>query len=132
MRWQFRGGIEEKDRKAFLFTNVVDATGRRYDMPVVVGASRKSFIGKIDDSEVAQRYLWGVEMTAEIEARAAALSPRIDLDYEMECRCGARNCRGVINGKDWMKPELQEKYKGWFCWFLQRKIDALPSSRRPA
>jgi len=23
-----------------------------------------------------------------------------------------------------MKPELREKYKGWFCWFLQRKIDA--------
>jgi hypothetical protein len=24
-----------------------------------------------------------------------------------------------------MKQELQEKYKGWFCWFLQRKMDAL-------
>jgi len=24
VRWQFRGGIEEKDRKAFLFTNVTD------------------------------------------------------------------------------------------------------------
>jgi len=23
-----------------------------------------------------------------------------------------------------MKPELQAKYRGWFCWFLQRKIDA--------
>jgi len=38
VRWQFRGGIAEPDRKAFLFTNVVDAKGRRYDMPVVVGA----------------------------------------------------------------------------------------------
>ncbi len=37
VRWQFRGGIEEKDRKAFLFRNVVDAKGRRYDIPVVVG-----------------------------------------------------------------------------------------------
>jgi hypothetical protein len=26
-----------------------------------------------------------------------------------------------------MRPELQEKYRGWFCWFLQRKIDAGPS-----
>ena len=25
--------------------------------------------------------------------------------------------------------ELQEKYKGWFCWFLQRKIDALASHK---
>src|SRR6266850_3617842 len=38
VRWQFRGGIEERDRKAFLFTNVTDSKGRKYDMPVVVGA----------------------------------------------------------------------------------------------
>jgi UbiD family decarboxylase len=38
VRWQFRGGILEKDRKAFLFTNVVDSKGRRYDTPVVIGA----------------------------------------------------------------------------------------------
>lgn len=38
VRWQFCGGIEERDRKAFLFTNVTDSKGRKYDMPVVVGA----------------------------------------------------------------------------------------------
>ena len=38
VRWQFRGGIEEPDRKAFLFTNVTDGKGRKYDIPVVVGA----------------------------------------------------------------------------------------------
>jgi 4-hydroxy-3-polyprenylbenzoate decarboxylase len=38
VRWQFRGGIEERDRKAFLFTNVTDSKGRKYDIPVVVGA----------------------------------------------------------------------------------------------
>ena len=38
MRWQFRGGLEEAERKAFLFTNVTDARGRSFDMPVVVGA----------------------------------------------------------------------------------------------
>src|SRR5580765_7878443 len=37
VRWQFRGGIAERDRKAFLFTNVVDAKGRKYDIPVLVG-----------------------------------------------------------------------------------------------
>lgn len=37
VRWQFRGGIEEKDRKAFLFTNVTDSKGRHYDIPVLVG-----------------------------------------------------------------------------------------------
>jgi len=38
VRCQFVGGIPENDRRAFLFTNVIDSTGRRYDMPVVVGA----------------------------------------------------------------------------------------------
>ena len=52
-----------------------------------------------------------------------------DLDYVMECKCGSPNCRGTITGKDWMKKELQEKYRGWFCWFIQRKIDALWSNK---
>ena len=37
VRWQFRGGLKEEDRKAFLFTNVVDSAGRRFDIPVAVG-----------------------------------------------------------------------------------------------
>jgi UbiD family decarboxylase len=38
VRLQFIGGIPEAERRAFVFTNVVDASGKRYDMPVVVGA----------------------------------------------------------------------------------------------
>ena len=38
VRWQYVGGIEESDRKALLFTNVVDGRGRKYAFPVVVGA----------------------------------------------------------------------------------------------
>src|SRR5258707_12405151 len=37
VRLQFIGGIPEAERRAFLFTNVVDGSGRRYDIPVVVG-----------------------------------------------------------------------------------------------
>jgi len=50
-----------------------------------------------------------------------------DGDYEMACRCGSPRCRGTITGKDWMKPELQARYRGWFCWFLERKIAATDS-----
>ncbi|HMF21940.1 MAG TPA: UbiD family decarboxylase [Pseudolabrys sp.] len=38
VRWQFVGGMDEAERKAFLFTNVTDGEGRKYDIPVVVGA----------------------------------------------------------------------------------------------
>ena len=36
VRWQFRGGIAPEDRKAFLFTNLTDSKGRKYDIPVIV------------------------------------------------------------------------------------------------
>ncbi len=36
VRLQYRGSVPEERRKAFLFTNVVDGTGRRYDNPVLV------------------------------------------------------------------------------------------------
>ena len=52
-----------------------------------------------------------------------------DLDYTMQCHCGAPSCRGTVTGKDWMLPLLQEKYRGWFCWFLQLKIDQLSGER---
>jgi len=38
VRWQFQGGLPESERSAFLFTNVTDGAGRKYDIPVAVGA----------------------------------------------------------------------------------------------
>jgi SET domain-containing protein len=38
------------------------------------------------------------------------------------CLCGSKNCRGKFNGKDWKRPELQEKYKGQFLPYMERKI----------
>src|SRR2546422_2319417 len=35
VRWQFVGGMDEAERKAFLFTNIIDGRGRKYDIPVV-------------------------------------------------------------------------------------------------
>jgi UbiD family decarboxylase len=42
VRWQFVGGVPEEKRRAFVFTNVTDAKGRKYDIPVVVGALASS------------------------------------------------------------------------------------------
>ncbi len=73
VRWQFRGGIEEKDRKAFLFTNVTDSKGRRYDIPVLVGglaANREIYrIGiSCPFDEIERRW---------VKAVAAPIPPRI-------------------------------------------------------
>ena len=73
VRWQFVGGIDEAARKAFLFTNVTDGRGRKYSMPVVVGAI------------AASREIYSVGMAAplgEIQARwdralAHPIAPRV-------------------------------------------------------
>src|ERR1700693_495425 len=38
VRWQFQGGLGEDQRRALLFNHAVASAGRRYDMPVAVGA----------------------------------------------------------------------------------------------
>ena len=45
-----------------------------------------------------------------------------DEDYEMECNCGAVLCRRTITGRDWMKTDLQQRYDGFFSWFIQRRF----------
>jgi UbiD family decarboxylase len=55
VRWQFVGGMDEAERKAFLFTNITDGRGRRYDIPVVVGAI------------AANRAIYSVGMGAPVE-----------------------------------------------------------------
>jgi hypothetical protein len=40
----------------------------------------------------------------------------------MPCQCGTALCRGVITGHDWRQPDLQRKYRGYFSWYLQRRI----------
>ncbi|MBI4322438.1 MAG: UbiD family decarboxylase [Chloroflexi bacterium] len=41
VRWQFRG-LPDDDRKAFLFDDVIDVKGRRYDIPVLVASHAAS------------------------------------------------------------------------------------------
>jgi len=46
-----------------------------------------------------------------------------DDTYELHCHCEARDCRGIVTGQDWRRKDLQEKYRGYMAWYLQRKID---------
>ena len=47
-----------------------------------------------------------------------------DDDYSVECNCGAANCRKVLTGKDWQRPDLQKKYAGYFSAYLKKKIES--------
>lgn len=48
-----------------------------------------------------------------------------DDNYELECRCQTGNCRKVITGHDWRRKDLQEKYRGYFSSYLQKRISEL-------
>lgn len=69
-----------------------------------------------------------------VAMRDIARGEEICMDYamcdampydEFECHCGASTCRGQVTGSDWARPELWERYAGYFSPYLQRRIDAL-------
>jgi hypothetical protein len=49
-----------------------------------------------------------------------------DFDGSMVCHCGRLRCRGQIDGRDWRRNDLQERYRGYFSWYLARRIRELP------
>ena len=42
---------------------------------------------------------------------------------EMECLCGANDCRHIVTGEDWKHKDIQEKYKGHFSTYVQELIE---------
>ena len=46
-----------------------------------------------------------------------------DYDYSFKCGCGAKGCRRQITTNDWRDRALRRKYKGYFSWYVQTKID---------
>lgn len=69
-----------------------------------------------------------------VAMRPIAAGEEITFDYamsdsssfdEFECACGAPTCRGRVSGNDWQRPELWERYDGYFSAYLQRKIKSM-------
>ena len=47
-----------------------------------------------------------------------------------ECMCKAAACRGRVTGRDWLLPELQEKYSGHFLAFINERIRSAETDTR--
>lgn len=47
---------------------------------------------------------------------------------EFECSCGSALCRGQVTGEDWRRPDLWERYRGYFSPYLQARIEHLKKS----
>jgi len=77
-----------------------------------------------------------------VALRDIAVGEEVTFDYamcdsqdydEFVCRCRSALCREKVTGSDWTIPELQERYRGWFSQYLERRIARLlpaGSSRR--
>ena len=92
VRLQFIGGIREAEREAFLFTNVIDATGRKYDMPVVVG------------SIAASAEIYSLGMRAKVEDIGKRWMEAIARPIPPIRTNNARCQEVVIQGDDLRKP----------------------------
>lgn len=48
-------------------------------------------------------------------------NPESNSFFSMPCRCGRVSCRETITEDDWEITELQERYYGWFQWYITRE-----------
>src|SRR6266699_2036571 len=52
-----------------------------------------------------------------------------DDDYSLKCNCGVPDCRKILTGKDWQRPDLRRRYAGYFSAYLACKIALLEVRR---
>jgi hypothetical protein len=66
-----------------------------------------------------------------VTMRDVRAAEELTLDYamystattqEFTCTCGTPSCRGRVTNDDWKLPALQQRYRGYFSWYLERKI----------
>jgi len=70
-----------------------------------------------------------------VAMRDIAVGEEITFDYcmtisdplfaKMECHCGTKSCRKIVTCNDWKLKSLQDKYQGYFSYYLQQKINQL-------
>jgi SET domain-containing protein len=74
--------------------------------------------------------LWLADVVTVVTRRPVEAGEELTIDYatmtvlpwQMECRCGAAVCRGVVTGDDWRRPDLRERYAGRFSPFINARI----------
>jgi uncharacterized protein len=45
--------------------------------------------------------------------------------YELECLCDSEKCRGKITQNDWQNSALQERYAGYFPYYIAEEIEKI-------
>lgn len=67
-------------------------------------------------------------ITQYIAWRTIQAQEEITTDYGIigasieRCMCKSSLCRGQVTPEDWRLPELQQRYRGYFPWHIEHKI----------
>ena len=115
--------------------NSLPATVRRYSLQV----EENYYLVSLSDCEPPDYVNHSCEPNSGLSGQITLVAMRdikpgeeISYDYatsdgssydEFQCGCGSDRCRGRISGNDWRRPELWERYTGYFSPYLQRRID---------
>jgi 4-hydroxy-3-polyprenylbenzoate decarboxylase len=92
VRWQFRG-LDEEQRRAFLFEKIYDAKGKKYDIPVLIGglaASQRIYALGLMCKEEEVEEIWSKALEKPIEPILVKAGEVQEVVYEGEelIRCG--------------------------------------------
>ncbi|NLA35660.1 MAG: SET domain-containing protein [Actinobacteria bacterium] len=69
-----------------------------------------------------------------VTMRPVAQGEELTFDYamcdadgydEFDCHCATSRCRNKVTSSDWMDPELQARYRGYFSAYLAQRIETL-------
>ena len=63
----------------------------------------------------------GEELTFDY-AMVVSRTPGYKVEFSMRCECGVSRCRGAVTEDDWQRPELRERYRGFFSQYLEDRI----------
>ena len=75
-----------------------------------------------------------VDATTLVAMRRIEAGESITFDYAMsdsnsfisfDCSCGSTICRGRLDRDDWRRPDLQQRYAGWFAPHIEQLIHGL-------
>jgi hypothetical protein len=99
---------------------------------------RGDFINHACDSNV-----WLGDENTLVARRDIVAGEELTIDYALfegdeaevkpwDCRCGSPLCRRQVTGADWHLPALQERYRGHFSPFINRRIERLAGVQPPA
>lgn len=66
-----------------------------------------------------------IEAGEEVTVDYALFTTQSNWMLDRRCRCGSPHCRRIITGDDWRREDVQERYRGHFSPFINRRIERL-------